>query len=73
MLEQSINWVKRKKVEFGVGQEKQTEDLEKLTIAHKVLEGDHSTLLKLHEQLQIQLNKVNSPSTSTFTDRKSVV
>ena len=32
---------------------------------HKAFEGDHSTLLKLHEQLQIQLNQVNIPSTST--------
>ena len=46
--------IKKKKVEFGVGHDKLTEDLEKLTKAHKVLEGEHSTLTKSHEQLQIQ-------------------
>ena len=56
---------KKKIVEFGVGHDKLTEDLEKLTKAHKALEGEHSTLTKLHEQLQIQLTQVNLPSTST--------
>ena len=56
---------KKKIVEFGVGHDKLCTDLEKLTEAHKALEGDHSTLLKLHEQLQIQLNQVNMPITST--------
>ena len=40
---------KKKIVEFGVGNHKLSKDLEKLTKAHKALEGDHSTLLKLHE------------------------
>jgi hypothetical protein len=56
---------KKKKVEFGVGHDKLTEDIEKLIKAHKALEGDHSTLLKLHEQLKIQLTQTNSPSAST--------
>ena len=56
---------KNKKVEFGVDHAKLTEELERLTKAHKALEGEHSTLTKSHEQLQIQLTKVNLPSTST--------
>ena len=52
-------------VEFGVGHDKLTEELEKLTTAHKALEGEHSTLTKSHEQLQIQLTQFNFPSTST--------
>ena len=59
--------VKKKKVGFGVGHDKLTKDLEKLTKAHKDLEGDHSTLAKSHEQLQIQLTQLNMPSTSTYT------
>ena len=56
---------KKKKVEFGVGHDKLTEELEKLTAAHKYLEGEHYTLTKSHEQLQIQLTQFNFPSTST--------
>ena len=44
---------KKKKVEFGIGHAKLTEDLENLTKAHKALESDHSTLTKSHEQFQI--------------------
>ena len=44
---------KKKRVEFGVGYDKLTEELEKLTAAHKALDGEHSTLTKSHEQLQI--------------------
>ena len=58
---------KKKKAEFGVGHARLTEDLEKLTIAHKALESDHSTLTKSHEQLQIRLKQFDMPSTSTST------
>ena len=44
---------KKEKVEFGVGHVRLTEDLEKLTKAHKALEYEHSTLTNSHEQLQI--------------------
>ena len=64
---------KNKKVEFGVGHDKLTEDLEKLTKAHKVLESEHSTLTKSHVQLQIQLTQVNLPSTSTPCDHANVI
>jgi hypothetical protein len=40
-------------------------DIEKLDKAHKALETTHSLLVKSHEQLQTQLSKSNSPSTST--------
>ena len=56
---------KKKKVEFGVGHAKVTEDLEKLTKAHKALESEHSSLTKSHEQLQIRLAQFDAPSSST--------
>src|SRR5664279_5571725 len=54
---------KKKKVEFGVDHAKLTEDLEKLSEAHKALESDHSNLTKSHEQLQIRLTQFDMPST----------
>ena len=56
---------KKEKVEFGVGHDRLTEELEKLTKAHKALESEHSILTKSFEQLQIQSSKTNVPSSST--------
>jgi hypothetical protein len=58
---------KKKKVEFGVGHEKLTKDLEEVEELNKALEDELSNLTELHEQLQIQLKKVKLPSTSTPT------
>src|SRR5664279_4335642 len=64
---------KKKKVEFDVGHAKLTEDLEKLTKAHKALESDHSNLTKSHEQLQIRLTQIDVPSTSTSSCDLSLI
>ena len=56
---------KKKRVEFGVGHDKLTKNLEKLTKAHKALEGEHSTLTKSFEQLQIQSTKIDAPPSSS--------
>jgi cellobiose phosphorylase len=58
---------KKKKVEFGVGHARLTEDVEKLTKAHKDLETNHSTLTKSREQLKIRLSQFDVPSTATST------
>ena len=42
-----------------------SEDIEELDKAHKALESTHSLLVKSHEQLQTQLSKLDTPSTST--------
>ena len=57
MLLLNIKCLKRKKVEFGVGNARLSEDIEKLDKAHKALESKHSLLTKSHDQLQIQLSK----------------
>jgi hypothetical protein len=57
--------LKKQKVEFGVGHDRLTSELEKLEKAHKALESEHSILTKSFEQLQIQLTKIETPSTST--------
>ena len=57
--------VKKEKAEFVVANARLLEDVEKLNKAHKALESTHSLLVKSHEQLQTQLSKSNSPSTST--------
>ena len=56
---------KKERVEFGVGHDRLTEELEKLTKSHKALESEHSILTKSFEQLQIQSTKIDEPSSST--------
>ena len=48
-----------------LGHDRLTEELEKLTKAHKALESEHSILTKSFEQLQIQSTKIDEPSSST--------
>jgi hypothetical protein len=57
--------LKKQKVEFGIGHDKLVLDLENLGKANKALENEFSILTKLHEQLQIQLTRLDMPSTST--------
>ena len=49
--------LKKEKVEFGVGNARLSEDIERLDKAHKALESEHSLLIKSHDQLQTQLSK----------------
>ena len=49
--------LKREKVEFGVGNARLIEDIERLDKTHKALESEHSLLIKSHDQLQTQLSK----------------
>ena len=49
--------LKKEKVEFGVGNARLVEDIERLDKAHKALESEHSLLIKSHDQLQTQLSK----------------
>ena len=58
---------KKEKVELGVVHSRLTEDLEKLSKAHKALESENSTLTKSLEQLQAQPSKNDAPSSSTST------
>ena len=44
--------LKKEKVEFGVGNARLIEDIERLDKAHKDLESEHSLLIKSHDQLQ---------------------
>jgi len=66
--------LKKEKVELGVANARLLEDMEKLNKAHKALESTHSLLVKSHEQLQTQLSKSTSPSTSILSrDHANVV
>jgi hypothetical protein len=49
--------LKKEKVEFGVGNARLSEYIERLDKAHKALESKHSLLIKSHDQLQTQLSK----------------
>ena len=49
--------LKKEKVEFGVGNARLVENIERLDKAHKALESEHSLLIKSHDQLQTQLSK----------------
>jgi hypothetical protein len=65
--------LKKEKVEFGVGNARLSEDIERLDKAHKALESEHSLLIKSHDQLQTQLSKNDklaklSPSISNIND-----
>ena len=57
--------IKKEKVESVAANARLLEEKEKLEEAHKTLEATHSLIVKSHEQLQTQLSKSNSPSTST--------
>ena len=57
--------IKKEKVEFVAANARLLEQKEKLDKAHKALELNQSLLVKSNEQLQTQLSKSNSPSTST--------
>ena len=66
--------IKKEKAEFVVANARLLEDIEKLDKAHKALESTHSLLVKAHEQLQTQLSKSNSSSTSTpLCDHANVI
>ena len=49
--------LKKEKVEFGVGNARLIEDIERRDKAHKALECEHSLLILSHDQLQTQLSK----------------
>ena len=57
MLLLNIKCLKRKKVEFGVGNARLIEDIERFDKAHKALESEHSLRIKSYDQLQTQLSK----------------
>jgi chromosome segregation ATPase len=66
--------IKKEKAEFVVANARLLEDMEKLDKAHKALESTHSLLVKSHEQLQTQLSKSTSPSTSILSrDHANVI
>ena len=65
MLLLNIKCLKRKKVEFGVGNARLIEYIERLDKALKALESEHPLLTKSHDQLQTQLSKLDMPSSST--------
>ena len=49
--------LKKEKVEFGVGNARLIEDIERRDKAQKALEREHSLLILSHDQLQTQLSK----------------
>jgi hypothetical protein len=62
-----VKVLKKEKTKFGVGHDKLVKDLDDLDKAHKALKSERSILTKSHEQLQIQLTKIDVPSSSTST------
>ena len=68
-----LKCLKKEKVEFGIGHDRLSKDLDDLNKAHKALEREFSNLTKSHEQLQIQLSKYDVPNSSSFSCDHAII
>ena len=65
--------LKNEKVEFGFGNARLIEKIERLDKAHKALKSEHPLLTKSHDQLQTQLSKSDVPSSSTSSCNHAIL